>query len=145
MAIHGPGNPWAIDLIGKRGRVVATITGIGGIFFRAADPAALKAWYADMLGITQAPAWQQQGGPTAFEPFPADTAYFGRPTQNWMINFRVDDLAGFIDGLRARGVAVQDPEEFAPIGWFARLADPEGNPIELWEVAPKAGTAAPEV
>ena len=112
---------------------MAPITGIGGIFFRATDPKALKAWYADMLGIVQAPAWQQQAGPTALEPFAADTDYFGRPTQGWMINFRVDDLAGFIAGLRTRGVTVQDPVEYAPAGWFARLHDPEGNPIELWE------------
>ena len=77
---------------------MATITGIGGIFFRAADPPALKAWYADMLGIVQAPAWSQAAGPTVLEPFPANTDYFDRPTQGWMINFRVDDLTGFIAG-----------------------------------------------
>ncbi len=114
---------------------MAIITGIGGIFFRAADPKALKAWYADALGITQAPSWQQSAGPTVVEPFPMDTNYFGRPTQGWMINFRVDDLQGFVADLRARGFEVKDPEEFAPVGWFARMADPEGNPIELWEVA----------
>jgi predicted enzyme related to lactoylglutathione lyase len=52
-----------------------------------------------------------------------------------MINFRVDDLTGFIAALRARGVTVQDPEEYAPAGWFARLKHPEGNPIELWQAA----------
>jgi predicted enzyme related to lactoylglutathione lyase len=120
---------------------MATITGIGGIFFRAADPKVLKAWYADMLGIVQAPAWQQAAGPTVLEPFPTDTDYFGRPTQGWMINFRVDDLTGFIAGLRARGITVQDPVEYAPVGWFARLNDPEGNPIELWEAASDRGSA----
>jgi len=123
---------------------MATITGIGGIFFRAADPPALKAWYADMLGIVQAPAWSQKAGPTVLEPFPADTDYFGRPTQGWMINFRVDDLAGFVAALRAGGVTVQDPAECAPVGWFARLNDPEGNPIELWEVAAGPAPAGPE-
>jgi predicted enzyme related to lactoylglutathione lyase len=122
---------------------MATITGIGGIFFRAADPKALKAWYVDMLGIVQTPAWSQAAGPTVLEPFPANTDYFDRQTQGWMINFRVDDLAGFIAGLRTRGVTVQDPVEYAPAGWFARLHDPEGNPIELWEVASDAGAAKP--
>jgi predicted enzyme related to lactoylglutathione lyase len=122
---------------------MATITGIGGIFFRAADPQALKAWYAEMLGIEQTPAWQQEAGPTVLEPFPADTGYFGRPAQGWMINFRVDDLAGFIADLRARGITVQDPVEYAPVGWFARLHDPEGNPIELWEVAAGRAAAGP--
>ncbi len=110
-----------------------SITGIGGFFFRAADPAAIKGWYADMLGIVVEPSWHQQAGPTAFVPFPADTGYFGRPTQAWMINFRVDDLPGMVADLRAKGVEIADPQEFAPIGWFARLHDPEGNPIELWQ------------
>ncbi len=35
--------------------------------------------------------------------------------------------------LRASGVEVTvDPETY-PNGWFARLHDPEGNPVELWE------------
>jgi predicted enzyme related to lactoylglutathione lyase len=115
------------------------VTGIGGIFFRAKDPSALKRWYEDCLGVTPTPAdyeqqpWVQQAGPTVFEPFPDDTSYFGRAGQGWMINFRVGDLDAMVAQLRGRGLEVTvDPETY-PNGRFARVYDPEGNPVELWE------------
>jgi len=115
------------------------VTGIGGMFFRAKDPTSLKRWYEQHLGVTVTPAdyeqrpWHQEAGPTAFEPFPADTSYFGRPGQAWMINFRVRDLAAMVTQLQAAGLEVTvDPESY-PNGRFARLHDPEGNPVELWQ------------
>lgn len=120
------------------------VTGIGGVFFRAKDPATLKDWYATHLGIgwsDEAP-WQQQQGFTIFEPFAQDTTYFGRPDQGWMINFRVDDLDAMIAQLEAAQIAVQARAEWnGPVGRFARVHDPEGNPIELWE---PANETAPE-
>ena len=80
--------------------------------------------------------WMQQAGATVFAPFPRDTEYFGNPSQAWMINLRVAKLDRMIAQLRAKGIAVTlDPETY-PNGRFARLSDPEGNPIELCE--PKA-------
>ena len=115
------------------------VLGIGGMFFRARDPDALAAWYREHLGITTVPAnyedpvWQQQAGPTAFAPFEESTSYFGNPRRQWMVNFRVRSLAAMVAQLRAAGIAVQiDPQTY-PNGRFARLEDPEGNPIELWE------------
>jgi glyoxylase I family protein len=115
------------------------VTGIGGVFFRARDPAALKRWYEEYLGVTTTPGnyddppWRQQEGPTVFEPFPDDTTYFDRPAQAWMINFRVRDLDAMVAQLRGRSLEVTvDPTTY-PNGRFARLHDPEGNPIELWE------------
>lgn len=117
------------------------VTGIGGLFFRAENPEALADWYHRHLGIDPLPAdydhppWQQQSGATVFAPFPADTGYFGRPEQSWMINFRVTDLAAMVAQLQAAGITVEvDPEEY-PNGRFARLEDPEGNPIQLWQPA----------
>ncbi len=115
------------------------VLGIGGFFFRAQDPAALAAWYARHLGIDEVPAdydgqvWRQQAGETVFAPFPADTSAFGRPEQAWMINFRVADLAAAVAELRAAGIAVALDAEVYPNGHFAQLADPEGNPIQLWQ------------
>lgn len=115
------------------------VTGIGGLFFRARDPEGLGRWYRDHLGITLTPAsyeeapWMQDAGPTVFAPFPESTEYFGAPHQAWMVNFRVRDLAAIAAQLTAAGVAVAlDPQDY-PNGRFARLHDPEGNPIELWE------------
>jgi len=115
------------------------ITGIGGFFFRSQDSSGLAAWYEQHFGITQVPtsyeadSWWQDAGPTAFAPFAADTEYFGKATQMWMINFRVRDLDAMVAQLRAAGIDVDvDPERY-PNGRFARTQDPEGNPIELWQ------------
>jgi glyoxylase I family protein len=117
------------------------VTGIGGVFFRARNPKALAEWYRDNLGIAVVPenyddpGWRQQGGPTAWAPFPEDTGYFGDSSRQWMINFRVANLDAMIAQLQAAGIAVTlDPEPY-PIGRFARIHDPEGNPIELWQPA----------
>ncbi len=119
------------------------VIGIGGLFFRARDPAALGQWYQQHLGITLTPSsydelpWQQEAGPTAFAPFPEATDYFGDPKRAWMVNFRVRDLDAMAAQLREAGIAVQMDEQQYPNGRFARLHDPEGNAIELWE--PKMG------
>ena len=117
------------------------VTGIGGVFFRARDPGALSRWYERHLGIDPVPGdydtppWAQEGGPTVFAPFPAETDYFGRAEQQFMLNFRVADLEAMIAQLVAAGVGVERHPESLPNGRFARLHDPEGNPIELWEPA----------
>jgi len=115
------------------------VTGIGGLFFRAQDPARLARWYYEHLGITLTPGsydelpWEQQAGPTAFAPFPHETDYFGDAGRMWMVNFRVNDLDAIVAQLRVAGVEVTiDPQAY-PNGRFARLSDPEGNPIELWQ------------
>jgi predicted enzyme related to lactoylglutathione lyase len=115
------------------------VNGIGGFFFRARDPDSLSRWYLTHLGISLTPGsydaepWRQEAGVTVFAPFPEDTDYFGAPDQVWMINFRVGNLAAMTAQLTAAGIAVKvDPKEY-PNGRFARLHDPEGNPIELWE------------
>jgi predicted enzyme related to lactoylglutathione lyase len=115
------------------------VTGIGGFFFRSKDPATLAQWYRDHLGIDLVPSdysqkpWSQEAGPTAFAPFAHDSDYFGRAGQQWMINLRVRDLDAMVAQLRAATIGVTvDPEAY-PIGRFARLHDPEGNPVELWE------------
>lgn len=115
------------------------VTGIGGLFFRAKDPDQLSEWYEKHLGIPRTPetyeaeVWVQQEGQTVFAPFKKDTEYFGRPTQMWMINFRVRDLDAMVKQLREAGIEVEVDETAYPNGRFARLYDPEGNPIELWE------------
>jgi glyoxylase I family protein len=115
------------------------VTGIGGLFFRSKKPAALGQWYKEYLGIDLVPGdysqkpWSQEAGPTVFAPFPHDTDYFGHADKQWMINFRVRDLDAMVEQLRAAKIDITvDPEGY-PNGRFARLHDPEGNPIQLWE------------
>lgn len=115
------------------------VTGIGGFFFRAEDPTALGKWYKDNLGVELAPQlsggapWQQEAGFTVFDPFTMDNPMIPEG-KTWMINFRVGNLARMIEQLRAAGVEVGDLEEY-PHGKFTQLSDPEGNGIQLWEVA----------
>lgn len=117
------------------------VTGIGGLFFRASDPKALAEWYEIHLGVVRTPEsydaepWVQSAGPTVFAPFPHDTDYFGRPENQWMVNFRVADLDAMIAQLHSTGIAVEIDETAYPNGRFAHLSDPEGNRIELWQPA----------
>jgi glyoxylase I family protein len=115
------------------------VTGIGGFFFRAQDPNVLTAWYAKHLGIIppagnyEDPGWFTDRGETAFAPFPHESDAFGSPQKNWKINFRVDDLDAVVSRLREAGIEVHPHDREYPNGRFAELADPEGNPIQLWE------------
>ncbi len=112
------------------------VTGIGGLVFRARDSQALATWYAEHLGIDagEGAIWTQHTGPTAFVPFPADSDYFAADRQ-WMLNLRVERLDGLLGKLVAAGITVERRAEWDTpgVGRFARIHDPEGNPIELWE------------
>ncbi|HZQ49696.1 MAG TPA: VOC family protein [Candidatus Dormibacteraeota bacterium] len=114
------------------------VTGIGGFFFRAANPEKLAAWYAENLGVGRGEfgSWDQQAGQTVFSPFEAGTDYFPAEKQ-WMLNFRVEGLDELKAALESKGIEViTNPEwDSAEVGRFARIRDPEGNAIELWEPA----------
>ena len=90
------------------------VEGIGGVFFKAGDPATLREWYIEHLGL---PAegditiftWRhdlvpERRGHTVWAPFPADTTYFGPDDAGWMINYRVDNLDAVLERLRSEGV-----------------------------------------
>jgi predicted enzyme related to lactoylglutathione lyase len=123
------------------------VIGMGGYFFRAQEPDVLKAWYRDHLGVgggcgTDASGqsnewvWHHEGGPMVFEPFKASTDYFPAD-RTAMINLRVRDLDGLLAELRSKGVDVTQEQAMDGVGRFARVHDPEGNPIELWEPVAK--------
>jgi len=99
------------------------VEGVGGVFFRAHDPDALRAWYAEHLGIDMedygTTFTSKDGDQTVWAPFPADTTYFGTGGQHLMVNFRVRD--------------VDDRVEEIEYGRFAWASDLEGNRFELWE------------
>ncbi|UAK26362.1 VOC family protein [Sphingomonas nostoxanthinifaciens] len=116
------------------------VNGIGGFFFRARDPEALARWYAEHLGVGAGEygRWATEAGSSVFAPFKADTDYFPADRQ-WMLNLRVDDLDGLLERLRAADIEiVTNPDWDMPgVGRFARIHDPEGNPLELWEPDPE--------
>lgn len=121
----------------------AGVTGIGGIFFKSDNPAALMAWYGKHLGIQaddwggRAFRWREENEPkrmgyTVFSPFPRDTKYFEPGDQTYMFNLRVTNLAALLARLKRAGVQVEALQEF-PYGKFGWVIDPEGRKIELWE------------
>ena len=118
------------------------VTGIGGIFFRSKDNKALAQWYEQHFGINNVnnyKPWPQEAGPTVFAPFKEDTAYFGRPEQQFMLNFRVTDIDKFLEQLKAAGVKIDENRMDESYGRFAWVYDPEGNKIELWQPVEKEG------
>jgi glyoxylase I family protein len=123
----------------ESGQRMEKVLGIGGFFFRAKDPDSLGRWYKDHLGIALTPTsdadkpWRTEAGVTIFSPFPEASHYFGDAKQMWMVNFRVRDLEKMATQLRAAGIAVDIDPKVYPNGRFARIHDPEGNPIELWQ------------
>lgn len=136
LLVFMPGSASAVEPPGES--KMQKVLGIGGLFFRSENPERLAKWYETHLGISLVPRsyeespWHQDAGPTIFAPFEQDTTYLGKPSQSWMVNFRVEDLQAMIAQLRAAGVTVEEPQSY-PNGDFARLHDPEGNPIELWQ------------
>ena len=119
---------------------MAKVTGIGGVFFKARDRAAMIAWYREHLGMepsgfgSVAFHWAgERNGVTVWGPFEPDTKYFEPSTAPFMINYRVDDLDALLERLRAAGVTVDDKVEEYDYGRFGWIMDPEGNRLELWE------------
>jgi predicted enzyme related to lactoylglutathione lyase len=115
------------------------VTGLGGVFWRAKDPEALAAWYAEVLGVTLGGPNPQAAGLCVPAAFAAESDYW--PTdRRFMLNLRVDGLDELIARLQARGIKVDRRAEWdsPETGRFARITDPDGTPVELWE-PPGAG------
>lgn len=118
---------------------MAKITGLGGIFYKAADPARTQAWYMENLGIGG--DWgahfrwadESQDDPySLLSPFKQETDYFGPSEAGFMINLRVDDLDAFLEQLKAKGIDIIGTQ-YEDYGKFAWILDCDGIKIELWE------------
>jgi predicted enzyme related to lactoylglutathione lyase len=112
------------------------VLGIGGYFMRAADAAALGAWYRDYLGLDadENGLWRQGDGPTVFATFDPESEYFGSRAQQTMLNFRVGDLDAMLAQLRDKGADVaSETQDMEGVGRFGWVTDPEGNRVELWQ------------
>jgi predicted enzyme related to lactoylglutathione lyase len=123
------------------------VTGIGGVFFKARDPEALREWYRRHLGLKleewggavfpwQSPANPNGVGTTVWSIFEADSDYF-KSASPFMINYRVADLDALLALLRAEGCQVDEKTDVSELGKFGWVTDPEGTRVELWE--PPAG------
>jgi catechol 2,3-dioxygenase-like lactoylglutathione lyase family enzyme len=127
------------------------VTGIGGVFFKSDDPDKLYRWYEKHLDIRRESDgcggvfhWRdaedpQKKGCTAWAIFPRHTKYFDPSRAGHMVNYRVDDLDALLKALKEEGVEIEPHREDSNYGRFARILDPDGNRIELWE-PPKQDT-----
>jgi predicted enzyme related to lactoylglutathione lyase len=115
------------------------VVGIGGIFMKARDPEALRAWYKVHLGIDvqdwggTAFPWNRPDGVTVWSIFPNTSEHFAPSTSTFMVNYLVEDLHAVLDALRSEGCEVDakvDESEYGKFGW---VMDPEANRIELWQ------------
>lgn len=115
------------------------VVGIGGIFLKAKDPAALREWYRRHLGIDVQDwggacfAWDDPRRMTVWNLFPETTDYFAPSTSRCMVNYIVEDLEGVLAALRAEGCEVDPRSEASEFGSFGWVMDPEGNRVELWQ------------
>lgn len=124
------------------------VTGVGGIFFRARDPEALRGWYQRHLGVGleswggtvfnwSGPENPTGSGSTTWSLFAQDHSKFAKTASTFMVNYRVADLKALLAALRAEGCEVDEQVEDTAWGLFGWVTDPEGNRIELWQ--PPAG------
>ena len=119
------------------------VTGVGGVFIKAKDPAALREWYRVHLGIGEKGQdwamfhWLEKKDPpvpamTVWNVLPESSDYFDPSPAPFMINYRVEDIDAIAAALEAEGIQVKWHTE-ADFGRFCWISDPEGNRIELWE------------
>lgn len=118
----------------------ARVTGIGGIFFKSADPSASKDWYHENLGIEIDQwgtnfEWHQgrdasKKGFTQWSPAARDAAHFDA---EYMINYRVVQIEKLVQELKQKGVTIVDELQSFPYGKFVHVLDNEGRKVELWE------------
>jgi catechol 2,3-dioxygenase-like lactoylglutathione lyase family enzyme len=133
--------PWVQRYLAR----MAKVTGIGGVFLKArSEDGVLAAWYAANLGIVLDPAFggailrwpddpAEDKGSTAWHVAGKDSEWFSPSRSSFMINYRVDDMAGMLARLRENGVEVIQGPESHENGKFAWVMDPDGNKVELWE------------
>ena len=119
---------------------MARVTGLGGVFYKVADPEATARWYRETLGLggewgIMFPWKADEGREEAYSLFSAfkeGSDYFAPSAERFMVNLRVDDLDGLVAELQAKGVEIlgRQDEEY---GSFAWIMDPDGVKLELWQ------------
>lgn len=120
---------------------MAKVIGLGGVFIKFRNPESMREWYGDTLGIIcndygvlfEFGAEQAKKSYLQLGTFEENTTYFGAPEQQYMLNFRVDNLEDLREILIEKKVSILDEIELYSYGKFLHIEDPEGNRLELWE------------
>ena len=113
------------------------IIGLGGVFIKSPNKEALLKWYEETLGIKMEdwgislPILSLKGDSQVFSVMPATTKYI--PVEkNFMLNWMVEDMNGFLEQIKSKGVDILH-QESSDFGKFAHILDLDGNKVELWE------------
>ena len=119
------------------------VTGVGGIFFKCKDPNKIKEWYKIHLGFNTDQygarfEWRVAGDSSKKEslqwsPFAETESYFAPSAKDFMINYRVENIADLVTQLKKEGVTIVDSIETYDYGKFVHIMDAEENKIELFE------------
>jgi predicted enzyme related to lactoylglutathione lyase len=119
------------------------VTGIGGIFFFSDNPKEARDWYHKNLGIEAndyGASFESRNlnkpdevNTLQWTPFKKGDEYFSPSKKEFMINYRVQNIEGLVNKLKANGVTVLDSIASYDYGKFVHIMDSEGNKIELWE------------
>jgi predicted enzyme related to lactoylglutathione lyase len=133
------------DTGAQKSPLIPKVTGIGGVFFFSDDPAQLKEWYSRNLGFdtndwgctfeSRSVSDPQEIQQLQWSPFKRGSDYFSPSRKEFMINYRVQNIEGLVEKLKAGGVTVLDDIAAYDYGKFVHILDGEGNKIELWEPA----------
>lgn len=118
------------------------IKGIGAVMIYANQPAELAEWYLANLGIETSlneedgfyygDVKDEAAGYTVHFGIFAAEKRLSDEHHALMINYRTDDLDGFLAELKSAGITVEKTLD-TDYGRFAYIRDPEGNPIELYQ------------
>jgi len=122
---------------------MAQVLGVGGFFYKSANPDAAREWYTRVLGFsfqdwggvafTPDAMAGKAGSATVWNPMKPDTDYVEPSTKEFMVNLVVDDMDAVLARCKAEGV---EPIKLFPdegFGRFAHILDPDGVKLELWE------------
>lgn len=119
------------------------VTGIGGIFFKSANPKETMDWYGKNLGLAidshgSAFEFRNANNPEDINYlrwglFDESTDYFDPSKKDFMINYRVQNIEALVRQLKENGVTIVDEITTYDYGKFVHLKDNEGNKVELWE------------
>lgn len=118
------------------------VIGLGGIFFRCKDVQKTKDWYAKHLGLETddygCTFWlphlkSDEVASQQWSSFNKETEYFGNSGQEFMINYKVEDLKSLLDTLKKEGVTIVGEMQQFDYGDFGWIVDCDGRKVELWQ------------
>ncbi|HLY30970.1 MAG TPA: VOC family protein [Ktedonobacterales bacterium] len=111
---------------------------LGSVIIATANPARLKAFYCEVLGVpVNAQGRLVSGGIIIHPAYHSAVQHAPAEPYRAMLTFDTADIYASAKALKARGVVfVREPEQEHWGGWVATFLDPDGNYLQLLQPAP---------